>query len=476
MLAFLLTLPACDSGESRSGKLSPSPSFSQTTSPTKMPSETSADFQTTSPTNMPSESYSEVISEPLHPCGPSALFYEGEVQENFLHWARDGSRLVFNNEDTIWTIDLEGGNLQQVADVDLNYQRLVDQPGSMLRFIYAFHADVAPDGSRIVYSTCEYPDERLIPRSEGIGKGEPRYESLEAYELGTVDVKTDERKRLTKAPGLVNYPSWSPDGEQIAFVSYMGWGYGTLPLDRYHYPNYAVYQKHVKVALMAADGSSSMEGPFGQIESTARVALFPPVWSPDGQRLAYLAHEGERYGPFDTAVFAVRLDGSELTRIGKTTTVPTWSSNSEELAFASVDGESQIIYAVKPDGTDLRTIWRSDSGNPSTPISQVLWSPDGSELLFLSDGAYLVRQDGSDLRLLPAVGTRAAWSPDGSRIAIYEPGYALYTMSRDGTDLRVLAEADRNGELQLAQSTKPEATTELEPDPTATAPPPGNGQ
>ena len=59
---------------------------------------------------------------------------------------------------------------------------------------------------------------------------------------------------------------------------------------------------------------------------------------------------------------------------------------------------------------------------------------------------------GSDLRLLPAVGTRAAWSPDGSRIAIYQPGYrepdyTLYTMSRDGTDLRVLVEKDANGNL-----------------------------
>ena len=57
------------------------------------------------------------------------------------------------------------------------------------------------------------------------------------------------------------------------------------------------------------------------------------------------------------------------------------------------------------------------------------------------------RRASSDLRLLPADGTQAAWSPDGSRIAIYEPGYTLYTMSRDGTDMRVLAEKDANGNL-----------------------------
>ncbi len=439
-LAFLLTIVSC-SDESNRNETQAASGIESSTKDVEAVTHPSTD--------------SGLVSEPLHPCGPSLMPYKGEAQENLLHWTRVGSRLVFNDDDTIWAMDLKDSKLQQVADVDLNYQRLVDRPESMLRFLYGFHADVSPDGSRIVYSTCEYRDNRLIENWEGVGNTGPRYEPLAAYELGAVDVKTNERKRLTKADGLVNHPSWSPDGKQIAFISYMGWGSGTLPLDRYHYPNYADYQQQAKVALIAADGSSLMEGPFRQIESTARVALYPPVWSPDGQQLAYLAHEGEGFGPFDTVLYTVRLDGSDLTSIGETTTLPTWSPDSEELAFASVDGESQIIYVVKPDGTDLRTIWRSEPDNPATPIFQVLWSPDGSELLFLSDRPYLVRQDGSDLRHLPAVGTRAAWSPDGSRIALYETGYRIYTISRYGTDLRILMEVSGDGIPRLVSPTAP---------------------
>ena len=293
--------------------------------------------------------------------------------------------------------------------MDSNYRRLVDSPGSMVRFTYGFHADVSPDGSSIVYSTCEYRDGRLVetwPRA-------PRQEPLAAYEIGTVSVEGDGKRRLTKADGFVNYPSWSPDGEQIAFIARIE-SRPSRSVDSYQYPDYNfVFQNDVKIALIATNGSEPQEGELRRIGSTRRVALYPPVWSPEGQRLAYLAYEGKEEYPYDIVLHVVGLDGSNVTRIGQATGPPSWSPDGEELAFASLDGEAPIIYAVKPDGADLRTIWRSESDDSATSISQVSWSPDGSQFLFISDGAYVVRPDGSDLRLLSRAGARGAWSPDG---------------------------------------------------------------
>ena len=100
------------------------------------------------------------------------------------------------------------------------------------------------------------------------------------------------------------------------------------------------------------------------------------------------------------------------------------------------------------------------------------WSPDGSEFLFVAGGVYVVSTDGSGLRRLldqprvwwemwlnPVISnhtgrTLAAWSPDGSRIAVYYPediapldhrdsGGQLFTIARDGTDLRILVGPDK---------------------------------
>ena len=223
-------------------------------------------------------------------------------------------------------------------------------------------------------------------------------------------------------------------------------------LDRYLYSNYRHHdQQNVKVALMAADGSSPPEGPLRHIGSTARVALYPPAWSLDGQRLAYLAYSGEEY-PFDIVLYTVGLDGLDLTRIRQASAPATWSPNGEELAFASLDGEAPIIYAVRPDGTRLRTIWRGEPGNDATSISQVSWSPGGTELLFVYGDVYIVRPDGDGLScLVPGrAATRAAWSPDGSRIAVRHLGSEVIILSRDGMALRTLAIGEDDGRLHLS--------------------------
>ena len=440
LLVFILTLTACSDGSDSNE--------TQAVSGIE-PSTEEVEVLTPLPTRF------RGLSEPLHPCGPSLMPHKGQMQEHFLHWTQEGSRLVFDLDDTIWVLDLESGDLRQVADVDLNYKRLVDPRGSGRRFLYGFHADVSADGSRIVYSTCEYPDDRLI--ETGIG-APPHYEGLEAYELGTVDVKGNEKNRLTKAAGLVNHPSWSPDGKQIAFVAHL-YDSGSLRLESYHYPTfYPGYRENVKVSLIAADGSESPDGEFRTIASTERVALYPPVWSPDGQRLAYLAYEGEEY-PFDIVLYVVGLDGSDLTRIGHATAPATWSPDGKEIAFASLDGETAVIRRVKPDGTGPHTIWRGGPGNVATHISQVVWSPEGSAFLFVYGSVYVVSTDGDVLRCMAPgrPSTTAAWSPHGARVAIHHEteiardlqGSIISTMSSDGSDVRILVQVDRDGRLHV---------------------------
>ena len=358
------------------------------------------------------------------------------MYDQFVHWTKDGSHLVFSLDDEIWTFDIERSQVRLVADVDKDYwgpasiewrrrarSRGDTISGGGIRLNYGFYADVSPDGSRIVYSTCE-----------------PVYDSyfesnIDLYEIATVNIDGSGYLRLTENEYFENYPVWSPDGTEIALIrresSYR------------HYPNPSNEEHQRSVRLYI---KSTEDGEVRRIDSTERVALYPPAWSPDGQRLAFIANEGECC-PLERVLYTVRSDDSELTRIGESTAPPTWSPDGGELAFAAVDGEEAVIYAVRADGTELRTIWRSGPNDPSTPVSQVSWSPDGSEILFTSDHLYVIGLDGSDLRSLgPRSGMiRAAWSPDGSRVAIYYVDYLLVTVARDGTDLRELVEIGDNG-------------------------------
>ena len=238
--------------------------------------------------------------------------------------------------------------------------------GGGTRLNYGFYADVSPDGSRIVYSTCE-----------------PVYDSffqmnIDLYEIATVNIDGSGYLRLTENEYFENYPVWSPDGTEIALIrresSYR------------HYPNPSneEHQRSVRLYVKSAE-----DGEVRRLDSTERLALYPPAWSPDGQRLAFIANEGECC-PLERVLYTVRSDDSELTRIGETTAPPTWSLDGGELAFAAVEGEEAVIYAVRADGTGLRTIWRSGPNDPSTPVSQVSWSPDGSEILFTSDHLYVI--------------------------------------------------------------------------------------
>ena len=57
--------------------------------------------------------------EALYPCGPTFHPYTGGFHKHFLHWTKDGSQLVFDLGETIWTVDIGGTRLRKIADANL---------------------------------------------------------------------------------------------------------------------------------------------------------------------------------------------------------------------------------------------------------------------------------------------------------------------------------------------------------------------
>ena len=385
------------------------------------------------------EDFLDYTYETSMPCKTDSLaYFDGGLGEHFLDWSPDGSKLIFGHGTTIQTIDKDG--LQPQLLVDMNPW---NPP------LFHFHADVSPADSRIVYSTCRFatdPPSWWSPFSRDPDSLLYRYYDLATrhYEIATANIEGAETRRLTENIHLDHFPVWSPDGTRIAFVS--------DPKDW--------YERNIQLYTMASDGSDV------RLLATTleRVALYPPVWSPDGKRIAFVGLESR----FQRVVYIIGADGSDLTRISGTDSVPSWSPDGLELAFA-MGGEDGGIYTVHPDGTGLRLI---------TPAraSVVSWSPDGRELLFIADRtAHVIGVDGSGLRAIdlatvpwvksPTV-VNAAWSPNGSRIAMlifdgdlpdlrlgyYNSVGRVVTVAADGTDLRTLVRwepSDWNGAYKL---------------------------
>ena len=385
------------------------------------------------------------ISAPCYRAGrgrDKSFFYE-----HFLMWVPDGRHLLFGGElSTVWLASEEGSSVRMLVDAN---------PGSAP--VYGTYADVSPDGFQIIYATCDFLTWRVNPD----------------YEIAKLDLRNSSQKRLTTKSFLDHYPVWSPDGSRIAFVGVpvddfndLGGGLYTIAVDGSDMQSVVPTLRtltHAQIEAMEKDAA---------VPKLRGVALFPPVWSPDGEKLAFLVSEGE-YGPFRKILYTVRLDGTELTRIVEdVVSVASWSPDGQRLAVAKYAGEAVALFTLAADGSDEKLIttiidnmriFQDSRGRYQSKVHTVSWSSDGTQILYSCDlGACVVNlEDGEVTGLATELEVRgdepyiAAWSPDGARIAIYTPGghrveLQLYTVAPDGTDRRDLIRLDSDGNLMPA--------------------------
>ena len=391
----------------------------------------SDDTSTSTPESAPQPT---LIVEHHYPCGPF-MGYLGQASRHFLFWTTDGSHLVFNDDATIWKVDSGGSEVEEVLDAN---------PGSPSigthDFLYGFHADPAPDGTRLAYTSCQFPTELeqddqeattdFLKKAFGAGWEEWYERERYHYEIALSNLDGSSQYRLTSNRKIDHYPVWSPSGDRIAFVSRLE-----------NKPNVDI--RGLQLNTISANGTD-VEVLTPEIRG---VALYPPVWSPDGIRLAFLVNpEDWNQG---LSLYTVGRDGSGLVRIGETLLPPTWSLDSKQLAFLSGDERESRLQIVRFDATEVDQVWTGDPIDPLRPISQVSWSPDGSKILIVMPAQiHVVTPDGIVLRTtsIDDEAVRVAWSPDGARLALYFPAFSRHkggqvlTMASDGSDIRVLAE------------------------------------
>ena len=381
--------------------------------------------------------------------------YLTSFPNHFVKWTADGSRIVLGYDGAVWSVDNTGSDLQMVADANPGYR-----PYGYPALPFGLHGDVSSKGCRIVYSTCQFAADResfSIYPFELIDN--PRYDDrLFHYEIASVRIDGSDLQRLTDNEWIDHFPTWSPDGTRIAFIAEAREQWGCSGVKQLY--------------AMEADGSDvQMLTP-----THLNVALATPQWSPNGRRLAFIVNEDGGVGDClvrNQALYTVMADGSGLTHSSKRNRLgtilitdwvppvtPSWSPDGNRIAFIGDEGGGPSLYTVRFDGTGLV---RLPSHASFRSARQLFWSPDGSEILFVANGVWVAKADGSGVSRLNHMSGEVAWSPDGRRIALYIPHtlteteagergehpYSegdfgnlgqLYTMARDGSDIVVLME------------------------------------
>ncbi len=163
-----------------------------------------------------------------------------------------------------------------------------------------------------------------------------------------------------------------------------------------------------------------------------------PVWSPDGQHLAF-----EIVSSKVTNIFYADVSGQNRVQItngdaydGQVSFAP----NGSRIAFASQRGGQWDIYAVDVDGNNLARL-TNDPAQDWEPA----WSPDGSRIAFASTRSgiseiYVIAANGSGdpvaVTNLPSGAELPSWSPDGNWLAFV--GYGGDAQGQNARELYLL--------------------------------------
>ncbi len=204
-------------------------------------------------------------------------------------------------------------------------------------------------------------------------------------------------------------PAWSPDGKQLAYVSFEG-GHAAVFVQ-----SLATRQRSV---LADFPGSNSA-----------------PAWSPDGKLLAMvLSREGS------SQLYIVRNDGKDLRRITFNETIdtePVFLSDGKSLLFTSDRGGSAQIYRVPVEGGSAERLTFEGSSNFSPRIS-----PDGKNFVFshfVNGVFYIAVQDfeSKQMQILTGGGweKKPSFAPNGKLVLFATESQGrgiLATVSSDG--------------------------------------------
>lgn len=281
--------------------------------------------------DVPHDYYFREMYLPQLTTGPSSLA-----------WSPDGQYLVYSMAGSLWKQSIN----------DTVAEQLTNGPG------YDYLPDWSSTG-KIVFS---------------------RYHA-DALELHVLELATGKVRRLTSNQGVNLDARWSPDGQQLAWIS-------TAATGRF---------KLFTGDFQGKAGKETLDGKMllaDRVEPRDRYYYseydheLSPSWSPDGTELMYVSNPNEIYG--SGAIRRRAADGQGeaiLVRDEETSwrTHPDWSPDGKRVAYSSYLGRQwhQLWLTTAAGGGDPYPLSYGEFD-----VTAIRWSPDTSQLAYVSNEAF----------------------------------------------------------------------------------------
>lgn len=181
------------------------------------------------------------------------------------------------------------------------------------------------------------------------------------FEICTVNAEGTERVVLTRNEAEESEPTWSPNGREIAFISYRDGG--------------------PRLYRMRADGQE-------QQRLSDACCVRHPEWSPRGDKIAFASNGIVVLDLVSGIEKTILEDGAD----GVVSEFPTWAPDSLKMAYLERRGDKCEIHII--DSTSGQALVPPHPSQCERPA----WTPDSHSLIFV--GADSALEEGSSIKLL----------------------------------------------------------------------------